>query len=261
MYQQVKRNRKGLRKLIHKICHFRSGKFYKASRRNWARLRGRPVVHFLHVRKAGGSAIKTALVPHALTGPFLVECHPHRITINDIPEGEKVFFVVRDPVKRFVSGFNSRLNQGAPAHIVPWSKEEEEVFKKFQTPNELAMTLGNEDAEQCETAYKAMKAISHVRSSYWDWFIDEQTLHRRADDLLYVLRQKNLNDDFTKLVELLKLHDTVKLSENPVTSNRTPQSMKQQLEPDAEAAIREYYSRDYEFLALCRELFGLKGAI
>ncbi len=261
MTQQVTKNRKGLRKFIYKVRHFRSGKLYKTCRRNWARLRGRPVVHFLHVRKAGGSAIKTALVPHAKTGPFLVECHPHRIAINDIPVGEKVFFVVRDPVKRFVSGFNSRLNQGAPAHSVPWSKTEAEVFERFQTPNELALALASDDPGLRAQANQAMQSISHVRSSYWDWFVDEETLRRRADDVLCVMRQKNLNEDFKQLVAKLQLPDSLDLSADPMTSNRSPRSMSQGLDPTAEKAVREYYARDYAFLTLCRKLFGLEGDV
>lgn len=252
--------RTGLRKTVHKLRHFRSGKLYKACRRSWARLTGRPVVHFLHVRKAGGSSIKAALVPRATAGPFLVECHPHRITINDIPKGEKVFFVVRDPVARFVSGFQSRLNQGRPAHDVPWKDGEQQVFRQFTDPNELALALADPDEARREVAEHAMRTIIHVRSSYWDWFIDEATLRSRADDVVMVLRQEALPADFAKLVELLQLPGAVELPDDPATANRSTGSGKHSLTPRARAAIEAHYARDYDFLAICRELFGVDGS-
>lgn len=253
--------KKGLGKFFYKICHFRSGKLYKTCRRNWARLKGIPVVHFLHIRKTGGSAIKTALFPYVYRESCLIECHPHRITVQDVPIGEKIFFVVRDPIRRYLSGFTSRMNQGAPAHHVPWTPEEEAVFKQFSTPNQLALALGSKDPDLHKEARSAMDAISHVRSSYWDWFIDEPTLRRRASDVLIVLRQKQLNSDFVEAARLLGLPDSVKLSDDPITANRSPESADQHLDPAAEEALRLYYEKDYVFLGLCRELFRLKGDI
>lgn len=249
--------RGGLSKTMYKLRHFRSGKLYKACRRNWMRLTGRPVVHFLHVRKAGGSAIKAALVPHATSGPCLVECHPHRITVNDIPAGEKFFFAVRDPVARFISGFYSRLNQGAPAHNVPWRDGEEEAFAQFKTPNELGLALVDENPERRAAAERAMKTIIHVRSSYWDWFINEETLRSRADDVLMVLRQENLRDDFAVLVQRLQLPEGVELPRDPGAANRGPDATDRALTPDARRAIETHYRADYALLDLCAELFDL----
>lgn len=259
MESKSKHRRKGIAKLAHKVRHFRSGKLYKVWRRKCARLKGRPLVHFIHVRKAGGSAIKAVLVPHAMSGPNLIECHPHRITLDHIPAGEKFFFVVRDPVRRYVSGFNSRLNQGAPAHEVPWNKEEERVFRDFRTPNELAMALTDKDPPRRKLALHAMKTISHVRSSYWDWFIDEQTLKSRADDVLMVLRQNDLHQDFQRLIERLELPSGIELSSDPIIANQSLKETSRELEPAAEAAIRNYYSQDYHFIEICRERFALRG--
>jgi len=249
----------GAAKLIHKLRHFRSGKLYKSCQRRWARLTGRPLVHFLHVRKAGGTAIKNVLVAHATAGPNLIACHPHRITVQDIPVGEKFLFAVRDPVSRYVSGFLSRLHQGAPAHFVPWTADEKLAFARFQTPNELGLALASADADTRGEAERAMAAISHVRSSYWDWFLDEATLRQRAGDVLIVLRQRHLDEDFRQALRLLQLPADLRLSDDPAAANRSPQDESRRLEPEAEQAIRAYYARDYQFLELCRELFGLQG--
>jgi hypothetical protein len=224
-------------------------------------MRGVPLVHFLHIRKAGGSAIKSALLPHLKTGSCLIECHPHRITIQHIPVGEKVFFVVRDPIRRYLSGFTSRMNQGAPAHYVPWTRDEEVAFERFPTPNQLALALASKNPDLQREALSAMNSISHVRSSYWDWFIDESTLRCRAGDVLMVLRQRQLNKDFEKAVRLLDLPDSVELSDDPTTANRSPDSADQRLDAEAEAALRIYYDKDYAFIEICRELFDIEGDV
>src|SRR6056297_1213665 len=93
-------------------------------------------VHFLHIRKAGGTAIKEALKDIAVKQNVIL--HPHKTRLKDIPEGEKVFFFLRNPVSRFVSGFNSRLREGKPRYNSPWNEGEKVAFSRFPTANDLA---------------------------------------------------------------------------------------------------------------------------
>jgi hypothetical protein len=74
-----------------------------------------PRISFIHVRKTGGNAIK-----HMLRDDERFELHKHELTLTKIwrdDPNRKVFFVVRDPVSRFISGFNSRLRNGGPSHV------------------------------------------------------------------------------------------------------------------------------------------------
>ena len=66
------------------------------------------VVHILHIRKTGGSAVKESLGPYTMTDKFRIKLHGHSFTLKDVPKGEKVVFFLRDPFTRFVSGFYSR---------------------------------------------------------------------------------------------------------------------------------------------------------
>lgn len=77
-----------------------------------ARLTGRTNLHFLHIRKTGGTALKNALRAHPVTENCVLHLHPHRIRLSDVPVGHRVMLATRDPVSRFVSGFGSRLRQG-----------------------------------------------------------------------------------------------------------------------------------------------------
>src|SRR5262249_7763882 len=96
-------------------------------------------VHFLHIRKTGGTAIIEALRPVAQ--PFRIVLHAHDTKLGEIPPDHKVFFFVRHPVPRFVSGFFSRLRRGAPRYNYEWNDAEARAFSRFQTPSALGEAL------------------------------------------------------------------------------------------------------------------------
>jgi hypothetical protein len=47
-------------------------------------------LHFLHIGKTGGTAIKHAIGPLASIKNLVL--HPHSVRLSDIPAGERVFF-------------------------------------------------------------------------------------------------------------------------------------------------------------------------
>ena len=136
-------------------------------------------VHFLHVGKTGGTAIKHAIERAGRStargggGPWAVHLHRHGVTLRDVPDGEKFFFFVRDPVSRFVSAFYSRQRQGRPRYKGQWSRRERVAFECFLTPDQLASALDSTNEAERASARAAMTGISHVRDSYWKWFESE----------------------------------------------------------------------------------------
>src|SRR5919108_4446855 len=111
-------------------------------------------VHFLHIGKTGGTAIKHILKRHSVTRGYVIRRHGHRTTLREVSAGEKVIFFVRDPLSRFISGFYSRLRQGQPRYFNPWTPEERMAFERFDTPNRLAVGLFSENEEKRRGAQK-----------------------------------------------------------------------------------------------------------
>src|SRR5262245_41319225 len=120
------------------------------------------VVHFLHVGKTGGTALKHAL---ALTAVSRVVLHDHTTTLAAIPPGQFVIFFLQEPLSRFVSGFYSRQRQGQPRYFSPWSEDEARAFGRFGTPSDLAAALSSASDEERAAAAAAMTSIQHVRDS------------------------------------------------------------------------------------------------
>ena len=88
-------------------------------------------LHFLHLGKTGGTAVKHALIQAPSERRHVLYLHSHNVKLQDIAKGEGVFFCVRNPTSRFISGLYSRQRQGEPRHFTPWSPEEKIAFEFF----------------------------------------------------------------------------------------------------------------------------------
>ena len=202
-------------------------------------------IHFLHIRKTGGSAVKAALLPVA--AEYGIVLHRHETRLADVNAGERVAFVVRDPVDRFVSGFNSRLRMGRPLLNSKWNDGEAEAFARFKTPNELAEALT--DPEAREEARKAMRGISHVKTSFADTLGSKNYVLERLEDIAWIGRTESLESDFETLKQRLGLPQTAALPSDSVAAHRTPDGFSTHLSETGRRNLTEWYAADIEFVA------------
>jgi hypothetical protein len=223
------------------------------------RLQRRQFVHFLHIGKTGGSAVKYALKNNLVSDKYVIYLHKHGVKLRSVPRGDKVFFFLRDPVDRFVSGFYSRKRRGQPRIFSPWTQEEEVAFGRFQTPNQLAVALSSGDKEERAKGQYAMKSIAHVRDSYWNWLESENYLRARHSDILLVGFQENLTQDFETLKSRLNLPDNVKLPDDDILSHRNPRDLDKALDDEALRNLRDWYRNDYRLISLCKAITEQDG--
>jgi len=215
-------------------------------------LRRTTPVHFLHIGKTGGTAIIQALSP--IADRFGILIHDHSTRLNDIPPDHRVFFFVRHPISRFVSGFISRFRQGAPRYHYEWTEAESRAFGRFQKPTDLAEALSAHDSGTQGQAREAMRSIQHVRSSYTDWFLGERELDERLETIVLLGLQETLCSDFEVLKKLLHLPRGLSLPKDDVLAHRTPREFDRRLSPLAEQNLREWYSNDLQFYEHCLRL-------
>jgi hypothetical protein len=216
-----------------------------------ARARRQAVAHFLHPGKTAGTAMKQALRATSPPSRFRLRLHTHGVRMSDLPRGDKFFFVVRDPVDRFVSGFNSRQRQGRPRYERPWSDDEARAFGRFSTPQALADALAGGAGARAQ-AIDALGSIEHVRTSYWYWFADPGTFRKRWNDVLFVGFQETLEEDVAVLAERLGV-ESLTLPSDDVAAHRSGDAH-EPLSDAARAVLADWYRADYEFVELCREL-------
>lgn len=214
-------------------------------------------VHFLHIRKTGGTAIIEALRPVATR--YALVLHDHATKLAEIPDHHRVFFFVRHPIARFVSGFYSRMRRGLPRHHYPWNEAEAKAFREFRTANELAEALSSTNNEIADRAAEAMQGISHLRNSYSDWFSGTQELDQRQDSIVLLGLQEQLDADFERLKKLLDLPETVSLPGDDTLAHRTPSGFDRGLSSLAERNLLRWYSDDVRFYEHCLHLRAIRG--
>jgi hypothetical protein len=185
---------------------------------------------------------------------FEIISRGHTGTLRDVPRGEKIVFVVRDPVSRFVSAFNGRLREDRPRYHYPWREEERIAFGIFKTPDELARALSSDDAEEQRQAEEAMGGIGHLNTPYSYWLGDEQRLLSRLPDLFFIGLQERLNQDFELLKRKLDLPPEAHLPSDETAAHRSPPELDRHLSEVARANLERWYADDIAMVRLCREL-------
>jgi len=209
-------------------------------------------VHFLHIGKTGGTAIKHALAESATHASLVL--HPHVTRLRDVATGEGVFFFLRHPLSRFVSGFYSRQREGRPKYFVPWSPEEAAAFERFRTPNQLANGLSSVSAAERKKAERAMRTIPHVRNRYWEWLESPSYLQSRAEDIYFIGLQEHLGDDFAVVRSRLGIPDSVRLPDDDTDAHRNPASLDRTLDEQAARNLTAWYREDFLAMRACRRI-------
>ena len=207
--------------------------------------------HLLHPGKTGGTALKAALAPVAADGRYEIHLHRHNVLLSDISAGDRVFFSVRAPLDRFVSGFNSRRRQGRPRYNIPWSAAEERAFTTFTSPDALGRALSSDDPRELHAAREAMTSIGQIRYSYWRWFLNADYFVGRSRDFLLILDFSEFESSFQRLCELLEV-DAV-LPRDDLAAHRNPADLPRHLSGDAAANLTRWYARDLDIRGAMRE--------
>ncbi len=223
--------------------------------KHYFKVRNKEKIHFLHIGKTGGTAVKEALRNRLITSKYFIILHSHSTTLYDIPIGEKVFFFLRDPITRYISGFYSRQRKGRPRYDNEWSKEEKIAFNNFDNPNTLAEALTSENAEYKANAEFAMRNIYHVKNSFWDWFGTEEYFLSRLEDVFYIGFQENLEKDFDTIITKLNIKKDVSLPVDRVKAHINPVNVDYTLSNLALKNLKKWYENDYKFISLCKKYF------
>ncbi len=220
----------------------------------------RPPVHVLHVGKTGGTALNHVLAEHQVVSRYRLCFRGHDVPLADVPVGNRFMFLIRDPLGRFVSAFNSRLREGRPRYYYPWREEERRAFAIFKTPDQLATALSAADDAERERAERAMEGIAHLNTPYSFWFGDETQFQARLTDVFFIGVQDRLDEDFELLKRKLALPPEARLPTDETVAHRMPVGLATELSDVAQANLERWYENDIAFFRLCRELAPLVNA-
>lgn len=136
---------------------------------------------FLHIGKNAGSTVSDFLLALSERGlrPPVVLGHDWtlEVTARRYP-GMKISFLLRDPLDRVISGFNSRLRQGRPRNQNLWRPDEAISFAHFHRIEDFLAACISDNEYQQSAARFARHNIQHVRDGYVHHFGSVEALRR-----------------------------------------------------------------------------------
>jgi hypothetical protein len=214
--------------------------------------------HFciLHIGKTAGTALKAVILQHNELHPEAqVEVFPHEMTLLRLIDkypASRVAFFVRDPIERFISGFNSRLRKGRPRYNVEWSDAERRAFERFPTPSALGEALAG-GAYDRSAAEDAMKSILHVRLDLTHYLHSVDLLEREKQRICFIGETGQFNADLLMLQASLNIDRSIRPPDDAVGAHRAPADTDRNLSPLARENLVRWHSNDYRIYAWCLE--------
>jgi Sulfotransferase family len=217
-------------------------------------------VHFIHVSKAGGSVLRYAIREarkknggklESQWGP--IWAHNHLFCLSDLEADDMAVFPLRDPVTRFLSGFYSRLREGAPRYHIRHTRAEHQAFEWFPTPQELADALAARGQKRWRARF-AMQSVGHLKRHQTFWTGKPSYLRKNLGQILYIARQETLSEDWEKIKALLDIPTDVALSKDETIAHRTEYVGDRTLSEKGTEAVRAWYAHDYKLLEIADEV-------
>lgn len=215
------------------------------------------MIHLMHIPKTGGTALGNALkTVSGIEGKVIV--YPHSMTLPKIPIGEQYAFIVRDPITRFIAGFYDMKTSSFRARSNKTITENVHhdyqltAFDRFETPNDLAEGLTQDDYEARISSSRAFSTIPRIRESYWRWFSNEEYFKSRMDGLHTIFFQETLAQDFEDFKERLELPKKLKLPTDHLARKDVPDA-NYFLSEDAKRNLTLWYKEDIRFFDICKQ--------
>ena len=216
------------------------------------RTRARTPVYFLHIGKTGGTALGKAF--RALNreqSEYYFLALPHSSDLSQVPHGARYFFSVRDPLERFVSGFNSRKRHGGPGGRSPWTEAEAQAFSRFHSAHDLAQSL-DPNHERFRDALAAVQAIPHLYTMQYQYFSGEGDFLRTRPPVA-IIEARKLFQSFNSMLSILNIGERVVIPPSPETnaSKTSSEGEVRGFSRLAKRNVASIYALDYLHVTTC----------
>jgi hypothetical protein len=168
--------------------------------------------------------------------------HPHHTFLPEVLQNprNKVAFFLREPLARFVSGFNHRQMDVPTRRKNARNAKEARILRNFASANDLAEALTSTDERTQDRAYYAMETEMHARLHYTDWLVGVDYLHSRMHRIAFIGFQESFGEDVRRFFEILGVQRELDIPHE----RRTPETAPRELSELAQRNLRNWYAGD-----------------
>jgi hypothetical protein len=149
---------------------------------------------FLHIPKTGGSSFSSFSRNMISAGYLMPVRFGHIWSLGDIVQcfpNTKVSFMIRDPLDRTISAFNSRLRQGRPRFSNNWKPREATAFSLFPNVEAYLNALISKEEFDISAVKFAQVSIKHLKWGYVNYFEGTVPLERNRSSIHLVGEVEN----------------------------------------------------------------------
>lgn len=213
-----------------------------------------PAFVFFHLGKTGGGSVRQLLRPIRSQWAGV----GHHGTLDEIherwPEAPIVFFV-RDPVTRFVSGFNNfrRAVVHKSTGKLP-SRIELVAYTLFATANDLAEGLVSDDEHTRSAAEWAINSMGFLSNHLTNNLQSAATVDRHRPHLALIGLFERFDVSISAMRTALDLPTSLQLPSDEATAHRGLSHLPNRLSPVGHAAVSHWYRADIELYTHCRTI-------
>ena len=233
-------------------------------------------MYFIHINKTGGTFISRKINKKNFQGWYHQKRPPELPLLNS-----KFAFFVRNPISRYVSGFNhlkyvldfkigdldieqlNIKNCPSPARIrrniikkrrFVYNKEFDYLLNSFKNANQLAESLSSKNTSIRKRAINLMSyPKEHLYKGIGWYFNNGDWLKRNKESIAFVGTQENLLADLNRLLKLLNSDDKMIKNKDMSFIRESPKT-DLYLSEEALYNIYKWYEKtDYEVLRLLKE--------
>jgi hypothetical protein len=159
----------------------------------------------------------------------------------------RIAVVVRDPLERTVSAFNSRHVAG-PQGVAAWSTAEAAAFALFPSVDEFLAACASDIASDRAAARYAMRSIAHLRDGYVHHFGRGDAAQKAMERIDCVGTVNDLDTFHCRMFQPLGV-DAELVAEHATFEHRSPvptSSWTAQLCATDQAALLDFLAAEYE---------------
>jgi hypothetical protein len=207
--------------------------------------------YLVHIGKCGGSTVRRALINNNIeyklvhVAPAVIQKYTNG---KNIKEQIKYVVTIRDPITRFISGFNWKYYTCSIGKDMKNTRPNElKGFKYWKTVNRLAENIFTKSGSLNNKAYSFIKNDCNHLQCDINFYLEGILPHINKSNCI-VIRQEHLNKDIRKKMNIV-IKQNMKY-----TSSFSDYTYEKYLSALAIKNIRKFLQNDYKCITKLREL-------